>query len=105
MVDLQNLGALGERLRDVIVCIDFVAAHRDKRQERECERLGIDQGTVSAYDTPGLELSDSLHNRRRRQPDVPGNFGLGLPGVGLEELEDPEVERIDVSVVAHIQLN
>ena len=86
----------------MIVGTDLVAADRDKRQERERERPGIDQGAVAADHSPCLELPDPLHDRGRRQTHVPGDFGLGLAGVGLKNLEDSQVERVDVSVNCHI---
>ncbi len=62
VMDLEDFGELGQRLRDPILGPGFVAADRHEREQPQAEGLADRLGGVSAEDATGLELADPLQD-------------------------------------------
>ena len=94
MVDFEHFGMIGKGLRDAVPGTEFIAPNGDERQQSEAERLGVDLRRIAAKDSTGFELSHALQHGGRRQAHGPGDFDLGFPRVGLEEIENLQIDVV-----------
>lgn len=101
MVDLEDLGAVGEQTAHVVVPERFLAPDRDEGKHPLIDNVRINLRRIAFDDPPSFELPDPFKDGGRCQPDVPGDVGLGFPGVCLKNLGNAEVNSVDYSANGH----
>src|SRR6187200_2264917 len=97
VVDLQDLGDLGQKLAGVGRADALVDPNEDEGEQTQPEGVRIETGLVAAQDPAGLELAQALEHRRGRHVDLAGDLGVGHASVFLNDLQYLCVYVIDCS--------
>ena len=101
MMDLEDLRAVGEQTAHVVVSERLLALNRDEGKHPLINDVRIDLRRIAFDHSASFELPDPFEDGGRRQTDIPGDVGLGFPGVCLKNLDNTEVNCVDYSAGSH----
>ena len=73
---------------------------KTKASGPEPQGLGVDPRLVPLDHPPRLQPADALQHGRRRHLHLPGDLGVGGPGVLLKDRQDLAVDFVDHSVIS-----
>jgi hypothetical protein len=92
-----RLGDFRESRRGPDASWPVVGSDEGESELSQAHRLRVDLGGLCEHQTTLFELANSLENRRRREPDLPGDLGVRGPGVLLQYVQNCHVNFVDHS--------